>query len=334
MRDKNDNAIVVCNMENIDPVGIHTGDSIVVAPSQTLSDVEYQMLRDVSLKVIRALGIEGGCNVQLALDPHSFDYYIIEVNPRVSRSSALASKATGYPIAKLAAKIAVGLTLDEMLNPITGTSYAAFEPTLDYVISKIPRFPFDKFEKGERELGTQMKATGEVMAIGRTYEESLLKAIRSLEYGVHHLGLPNGESFDLDYIKERISHQDDERLFFIGEAIRRGTTLEEIHNMTQIDYFFLHKFQNIIDIEHQLKEHQGDLEYLKYAKDYGFSDKTIAHRFNMTEEEVYQLRMENDIKPVYKMVDTCAAEFESSTPYYYGTYETENESIVTDKEKS
>lgn len=333
MRDKNDNAIVVCNMENIDPVGIHTGDSIVVAPSQTLSDVEYQMLRDVSLKVIRALGIEGGCNVQLALDPHSFDYYIIEVNPRVSRSSALASKATGYPIAKLAAKIAVGLTLDEMLNPITGTSYAAFEPTLDYVISKIPRFPFDKFEKGERELGTQMKATGEVMAIGRTYEESLLKAIRSLEYGVHHLGLPNGESFDLDYIKERILHQDDERLFFIGEAIRRGTTLEEIHNMTQIDYFFLHKFQNIIDIEHQLKEHQGDLEYLKYAKDYGFSDKTIAHRFNMTEEEVYQLRMENDIKPVYKMVDTCAAEFESSTPYYYGTYETENESIVTDKEK-
>nr|WFN99956.1 carbamoyl-phosphate synthase large subunit [Staphylococcus aureus] len=324
MRDKNDNAIVVCNMENIDPVGIHTGDSIVVAPSQTLSDVEYQMLRDVSLKVIRALGIEGGCNVQLALDPHSFDYYIIEVNPRVSRSSALASKATGYPIAKLAAKIAVGLTLDEMLNPITGTSYAAFEPTLDYVISKIPRFPFDKFEKGERELGTQMKATGEVMAIGRTYEESLLKAIRSLEYGVHHLGLPNGESFDLDYIKKRISHQDDERLFFIGEAIRRGTTLEEIHNMTQIDYFFLHKFQNIIDIEHQLKEHQGDLEYLKYAKDYGFSDKTIAHRFNMTEEEVYQLRMENDIKPVYKMVDT---------PYYYGTYETENESIITDKEK-
>ncbi len=333
MRDKNDNAIVVCNMENIDPVGIHTGDSIVVAPSQTLSDVEYQMLRDVSLKVIRALGIEGGCNVQLALDPHSFDYYIIEVNPRVSRSSALASKATGYPIAKLAAKIAVGLTLDEMLNPITGTSYATFEPTLDYVISKIPRFPFDKFEKGERELGTQMKATGEVMAIGRTYEESLLKAIRSLEYGVHHLGLPNGESFDLDYIKERIAHQDDERLFFIGEAIRRGTTLEEIHNMTQIDYFFLHKFQNIIDIEHQLKEHQGDLEYLKYAKDYGFSDKTIAHRFNMTEEEVYQLRMENDIKPVYKMVDTCAAEFESSTPYYYGTYETENESIITDKEK-
>lgn len=314
MRDKNDNAIVV-------------------APSQTLSDVEYQMLRDVSLKVIRALGIEGGCNVQLALDPHSLNYYIIEVNPRVSRSSALASKATGYPIAKLAAKIAVGLTLDEMLNPITGTSYAAFEPTLDYVISKIPRFPFDKFEKGERELGTQMKATGEVMAIGRTYEESLLKAIRSLEYGVHHLGLPNGESYELDYIKERIGHQDDERLFFIGEAIRRGTSLEELHNMTKIDYFFLNKFQNIIDIEHELKNHQGDLEYLKYAKDYGFSDKVIAHRWDKEEKDIYQLRMSQNIKPVYKMVDTCAAEFESTTPYYYGTYEYENESIVTDKEK-
>ncbi|MFP5162612.1 carbamoyl-phosphate synthase large subunit [Staphylococcus equorum] len=333
MRDKNDNAIVVCNMENIDPVGIHTGDSIVVAPSQTLSDIEYQMLRDVSLKVIRALGIEGGCNVQLALDPHSMDYYIIEVNPRVSRSSALASKATGYPIAKLAAKIAVGLSLDEMLNPITGTSYAAFEPTLDYVISKIPRFPFDKFEKGERVLGTQMKATGEVMAIGRTYEESLLKAIRSLEYGVHHLGLPNGDSYDLDYIKARINDQDDERLFFIGEAIRRGTTLEEIHHMTQIDYFFLNKFQHIINIEHDLKANKGDIEYLKFAKDYGFSDRVIAHRFDMTEEEVHDLRIKNGITPVYKMVDTCAAEFESATPYYYGTYEYENESIVTDKEK-
>ncbi|MFH4935260.1 carbamoyl-phosphate synthase large subunit [Staphylococcus cohnii] len=333
MRDKNDNAIVVCNMENIDPVGIHTGDSIVVAPSQTLSDVEYQMLRDVSLKVIRALGIEGGCNVQLALDPHSMKYYIIEVNPRVSRSSALASKATGYPIAKLAAKIAIGLSLDEMLNPITKTSYAAFEPTLDYVITKIPRFPFDKFEKGERVLGTQMKATGEVMAIGRTYEESLLKAIRSLEYGVHHLGLPNGETYDLDYIKARIQDQDDERLFFIGEAIRRGTSLEEIHEMTQIDYFFLNKFLHIIDIEHDLKEHKGDIDYLKFAKSYGFSDRVIAHRFDMSESEVYNLRKQHNISPVYKMVDTCAAEFESATPYYYGTYEQENESIVTEKEK-
>lgn len=333
MRDKNDNAIVVCNMENIDPVGIHTGDSVVVAPSQTLSDVEYQMLRDVSLKVIRALGIEGGCNVQLALDPHSMNYYIIEVNPRVSRSSALASKATGYPIAKLAAKIEVGLTLDEMKNPVTGTSYAAFEPSLDYIVSKIPRFPFDKFEKGERELGTQMKATGEVMSIGRTYEESLLKAIRSLEYGVHHLGLPNGESFDLSYIKERIKAQDDERLFFIGEAIRRGTTLEEIHEMTKIDYFFLNKFKNIIDMEHALKANKGDIDYLKFAKRFGFSDRTIAHRFEMTEEEVFKLRQQHQIQPVYKMVDTCAAEFESTTPYFYGTYEEENESIVTDKEK-
>ena len=333
MRDKNDNAIVVCNMENIDPVGIHTGDSVVVAPSQTLSDVEYQMLRDVSLKVIRALGIEGGCNVQLALDPHSMKYYIIEVNPRVSRSSALASKATGYPIAKLAAKIAIGLTLDEMKNPVTGTSYAAFEPALDYVVSKIPRFPFDKFEKGERELGTQMKATGEVMSIGRTYEESLLKAIRSLEYGVHHLGLPNGESFDLDYIKARIQAQDDERLFFIGEAIRRGTSLEEIHEMTKIDYFFLNKFKNIIDMEHALKANKGDIDYLKFAKRFGFSDRLIAHRFEMTEQEVYQLRQQHNIYPVYKMVDTCAAEFESATPYFYGTYEEENESIVSDKEK-
>lgn len=333
MRDKNGNTMVVCNMENIDPVGIHTGDSIVVAPSQTLSDVEYQMLRDVSLKVIRALGIEGGCNVQLALDPHSMKYYIIEVNPRVSRSSALASKATGYPIAKLAAKIAVGLSLDEMLNPITKTSYAAFEPALDYVVTKIPRFPFDKFEKGERVLGTQMKATGEVMAIGRTYEESLLKAIRSLEYGVHHLGLPNGASYDLEYIKSRIKDQDDERLFFIGEAIRRGTTLEEIHELTKIDYFFLNKFLHIIQIEHGLKAHKGDVDYLACAKRYGFSDRVIAHRFDMTEPEVYELRKQYSITPVYKMVDTCAAEFESATPYYYGTYETENESIITDKEK-
>lgn len=333
MRDSNDNAIVVCNMENIDPVGIHTGDSIVVAPSQTLTDKEYHMLRDVSLKIIRALGIEGGCNVQLALDPHSFNYYIIEVNPRVSRSSALASKATGYPIAKLAAKIAVGLTLDEMMNPVTGTSYAAFEPALDYVVSKIPRFPFDKFEKGERVLGTQMKATGEVMAIGRTYEESLLKAIRSLEYGVHHLGLPNGEDFELDFIKQRISEQDDERLFFIGEAIRRGVTLEEIHEMTQIDYFFLNKFQHIIEIEHDLKDNVGDIDHLVWAKKYGFSDKVIAHRWNMTEKEIYDIRHANNILPVYKMVDTCASEFESNTPYFYGTYETENESIRSDKKK-
>mgnify|MGYP002719477244 CR=1 FL=1 len=333
MRDKNDNAIVVCNMENIDPVGVHTGDSIVVAPSQTLTDYEYHMLRDVSLRIIRALGIEGGCNVQLALDPHSFNYYIIEVNPRVSRSSALASKATGYPIAKIAAKIAVGMTLDEMMNPVTKTSYAAFEPTLDYVVSKIPRFPFDKFDKGERKLGTQMKATGEVMAIGRTYEESLLKAIRSLEYGVHHLGLPNGDEFELEHIMKQIGIASDERLFFIGEALRRDITVQEIHDITQIDMFFLNKFKHIIDIEHMLKENKGSLTHLEFAKKYGFSDKVIAHRFEMTEEEVFELRQQHNIMPVFKMVDTCAAEFESETPYFYGTYEEDNESIVSDKEK-
>ncbi len=333
MRDSNDNAIVVCNMENIDPVGIHTGDSIVVAPSQTMTDKEHQMLRDVSLSIIRKLEIEGGCNVQLALDPHSFDYYIIEVNPRVSRSSALASKATGYPIAKLAAKIAVGMTLDEMINPVTNTSFAAFEPTLDYVVSKIPRFPFDKFEKGERTLGTQMKATGEVMAIGRTYEESLLKAIRSLEYGVHHLGLPNGDDHSLEYLIHSIKAQSDERLFFIGEAIRRGVTLEEIHDWTKIDFYFLNKFKHIIDIERALKENPGSVDYLKWAKKFGFSDRVIGHRWEMSEDEVFKIRREEGIMPVYKMVDTCAAEFESNTPYFYGTYETENESLPGDKEK-
>ncbi|WP_052256678.1 carbamoyl-phosphate synthase large subunit [Salinicoccus sp. YB14-2] len=333
MMDSNDNAIVVCNMENIDPVGIHTGDSIVVAPSQTMTDKEHQMLRDVSLSIIRKLEIEGGCNVQLALDPHSFDYYIIEVNPRVSRSSALASKATGYPIAKLAAKIAVGMTLDEMINPVTNTSFAAFEPTIDYVVSKIPRFPFDKFEKGERTLGTQMKATGEVMAIGRTYEESLLKAIRSLEYGVHHLGLPNGDDHSLEYLIHSIKAQSDERLFFIGEAIRRGVTLEEIHDWTKIDFYFLNKFKHIIDIERALKENPGSVDYLKWAKKFGFSDRVIGHRWEMSEDEVFKIRREEGIMPVYKMVDTCAAEFESNTPYFYGTYETENESLPSDKEK-
>ena len=287
MRDSKDTAIVVCNMENIDPVGIHTGDSVVVAPSQTLTDREYHMLRDVSLKIIRALKIEGGCNVQIALDPESFKYYIIEVNPRVSRSSALASKATGYPIAKIAAKIAAGFTLDEIINPVTKNSYACFEPSLDYVVSKIPRFPFDKFEKADRLLGTQMKATGEVMAIGRTYEESLLKAIRSLEYGVHHLGLPNGKDFKIEYILRRIARAGDERLFFIGEALRRGISPRQIHSMTKIDMFFLDKMQNIISIEHELKNNRGDIDMLLFAKRYGFSDKIIAHRWNTTEDEIY-----------------------------------------------
>ena len=333
MRDSNDTAIVVCNMENIDPVGIHTGDSIVVAPSQTLTDREYHMLRDVSLKIIRALKIEGGCNVQIALDPNSFKYYIIEVNPRVSRSSALASKATGYPIAKIAAKIAVGMTLDEIINPVTKSSYACFEPAIDYIVTKIPRFPFDKFGDGDRYLGTQMKATGEVMAIGRTLEESLLKAIRSLEYGVHHLGLPNGDEFTLDKIIRRIKLAGDERLFFIGEALRRDVSIQEIHKHTKIDLFFLNKMKNIIDLEHLLKDNKNDIGLLRKAKIYGFSDRVIAHRWGMTEKEITDLRHKNNIRPVYKMVDTCAAEFESSTPYFYSTYEFENESVRSDKEK-
>jgi carbamoyl-phosphate synthase large subunit len=331
MRDGNDNAIVVCNMENIDPVGVHTGDSIVVAPSQTLSDREYQLLRNVSLKIIRALGIEGGCNVQLALDPYSFNYYIIEVNPRVSRSSALASKATGYPIAKLAAKISVGLTLDEMLNPVTGKTYASFEPALDYIVTKIPRWPFDKFESGNRSLGTQMKATGEVMAIGRTFEESLLKAIRSLEAGVYHFELNGAEEISNELLEKRICKAGDERLFYIAEAIKRGITVETIHHWSQIDLFFLNKLQGIIELERKLASNPMDIEVLKEAKQKGFSDKKIAELWEHNEKEIYNLRKSYGMVPVYKMVDTCAAEFESETPYYYGTYEEENESIVTDK---
>ncbi|MBY0144544.1 carbamoyl-phosphate synthase large subunit [Neobacillus niacini] len=332
MRDGNDNAIVVCNMENIDPVGVHTGDSIVVAPSQTLSDREYQLLRNVSLKIIRALGIEGGCNVQLALDPYSFNYYIIEVNPRVSRSSALASKATGYPIAKLAAKIAVGLTLDEMLNPVTGKTYASFEPALDYIVTKIPRWPFDKFESGNRSLGTQMKATGEVMAIGRTFEESLLKAIRSLEAGVYHFELNGAEEISNELLEKRICKAGDERLFYIAEALKRGITVETIHQWSQIDLFFLNKFQGMIELETRIASNQMDINILKEAKQKGFSDKTIAKLWNQKEQDIYTLRKDLGMIPVYKMVDTCAAEFESETPYYYGTYEEENESIVTDRQ--
>ncbi|GIW49623.1 MAG: hypothetical protein KatS3mg080_0234 [Anoxybacillus sp.] len=330
MRDAKDNAIVVCNMENIDPVGIHTGDSIVVAPSQTLSDREYQLLRNASLRIIRALGIEGGCNVQLALDPHSFQYYVIEVNPRVSRSSALASKATGYPIAKLAAKIAVGLTLDEMMNPVTGKTYACFEPTLDYVVTKIPRFPFDKFESANRHLGTQMKATGEVMAIGRTFEESLLKAVRSLETNVYHLELK--EQVDDALLQKRIRKAGDERLFYIAEAFRRGVTVEQVHAWSQIDPFFLTKIARIVAFETVLRDHVGDMTVLQQAKEMGFSDVAIANFWHMTERDVYEMRKRAQITPVYKMVDTCAAEFESETPYYYSTYEEENESIVTARE--
>ncbi|MDN5372571.1 MAG: carbamoyl-phosphate synthase large subunit [Carnobacterium sp.] len=331
MRDKNDNAIVVCNMENFDPVGIHTGDSIVFAPTQTLTDKEHQLLRDASLKIIRALGIEGGCNVQLALDPDSFNYYIIEVNPRVSRSSALASKATGYPIAKLAAKIAVGLTLDEMKNPVTGTTYAEFEPALDYVVAKIPRWPFDKFEQGDRKLGTQMKATGEVMAIGRTIEESLLKAVRSLEIGVSHVLLEEATlATDEDLIEKMIKAEDD-RLFYVVEGIRRGYTIEDLANLTKIDLFFLDKLLHIVELEDELKENKEDIDVLTTAKQYGFSDKAVAQLWDTNEQAVSALRYEHEIIPVYKTVDTCAAEFDSNTPYFYSTYEEENESIVSPK---
>lgn len=331
MRDSNDNAIVVCNMENFDPVGVHTGDSIVVAPSQTLSDREYQLLRNASLKIIRALKIEGGCNVQLALDPDSFNYYVIEVNPRVSRSSALASKATGYPIAKLAAKIAVGLTLDEMLNPVTGKTYACFEPALDYVVTKIPRWPFDKFESANRTLGTQMKATGEVMAIGRNFEESLLKAIRSLEADVTHLSLKNQEEIDDALLEKRIRKAGDERLFYLAEAIRRGTTIETLHSWSKIDLFFLHKLERLIAFEQELVEKPFDLEIAIAAKQKGFADKVLADLWDVTEIEIYKWRIDKKLIPVFKMVDTCAAEFESGTPYFYSTYEEENESIVTEK---
>ncbi|PID00109.1 MULTISPECIES: carbamoyl-phosphate synthase large subunit [unclassified Sporosarcina] len=331
MRDSADNAIVVCNMENVDAVGIHTGDSIVTAPCQTLTDRENQMLRNVSLNIIRELKIEGGCNVQLALDPDSFDYYIIEVNPRVSRSSALASKATGYPIAKLAAKIAVGLTLDEMMNPVTGNTYACFEPTLDYVVTKIPRWPFDKFESAKRNLGTQMKATGEVMAMGRTFEESIMKAVRSLETGQFDLSLPGGNEMSDEWIEQRIRKAGDERLFFIGEALRRGVTIETIHEWSAIDLFFLRKFENIVRYEEILKDNPYDKEIGYKAKRLGFPDMTIAKLWKTTEREVYDWRQAQGLVPVYKKVDTCAGEYESDTPYFYGTYEDENESVRTDK---
>ena len=332
MRDSADNAIVVCNMENFDPVGIHTGDSIVFAPSQTLSDYEYQMLRDASLSIIRALKIEGGCNVQLALDPHSFDYYVIEVNPRVSRSSALASKATGYPIAKLAAKIAVGLTLDEMKNPVTETTYAEFEPALDYVVAKIPRWPFDKFESGERVLGTQMKATGEVMAIGRNIEESLLKAVRSLEIGTYHAELPELSEVTDEELTEKMVKAQDDRLFYLTEAIRRGYSIQEINELTKIDLFFLDKLLHIVELETELAQNKKDTTLLKQAKQNGFADVKIAQLWGMSANEVREFRTAEKIVPVYKMVDTCAAEFESQTPYFYSTYEFENESVRSDKE--
>ncbi len=330
MRDSNDTAITICNMENLDPVGIHTGDSIVVCPSQTLTNKEYHMLRDSALKIIRALEIEGGCNVQFALDPYSFQYYLIEVNPRVSRSSALASKASGYPIARVSAKIGVGMTLDEI--QIANTP-ASFEPTLDYVVTKMPRFPFDKFTDANNSLSTQMKATGEVMSVGRTFEESLLKAIRSLEIGLFHLHHAKFDNEETDKLLEYIKIGTDDRIYAIAELIRRGVSVDEINSLTAIDRFFLRKIKNILDAEIEIASHKEDIEILRSAKKMGFCDKEIGILWGMSEIDIYNLRRQKGITPVYKMIDTCASEFESYIPYFYSTYEDENESVISERKK-
>lgn len=330
MRDSNDTAITICNMENIDPVGIHTGDSIVVCPSQTLTNKEYHMLRDSALKIIRALKIEGGCNVQFALDPKSFQYYLIEVNPRVSRSSALASKASGYPIARVSAKISVGMRLDEIR---LANTLASFEPALDYVVSKMPRFPFDKFSDANNSLGTQMKATGEVMSVGRCLEESLLKAVRSLEIGVYHLHSPKFDETPTEELKKYIKIGTDDRIYAIVELLRRNVKPDEIADITGIDIFFIDKLQNIARLECKLEASKWDKDVLLEVKRFGFSDREIAWAWNTTPMDIYKFRKEHNIFPVYKMIDTCASEFESYIPYFYSTYEEENESIISDKKK-
>lgn len=330
IRDANDTAITVCNMENIDPVGIHTGDSIVVCPSQTLTNKEYQMLRDSALKIIRALKIEGGCNVQFALDPKSFKYYLIEVNPRVSRSSALASKASGYPIARVSAKISVGMTLDEIMLVNTP---ASFEPALDYVVTKMPRFPFDKFTDANHKLGTQMKATGEVMGVGRTFEESLLKAIRSLEIGVNHLYMQKFNSEKTDSLIKYIKIGTDDRIYAIAELLRRGCETSVICTQTGIDRFFIDKMKKIVNMENKLKQCAGDMEVLYQAKKTGFSDKEIAQLWDKKEKDIFKLRKDSGIFTVYKMIDTCASEFDSYVPYFYSTYEAENESFAESRKK-
>ena len=330
MRDKNDTAIAICSMENVDPVGIHTGDSIVVAPAQTLSNKEFQMLRDSALKLIRALKIEGGCNVQFALDPLSFKYYIIEVNPRVSRSSALASKASGFPIARVTAKVAVGMTLDEIL--LEGTP-ACCEPAIDYIVTKVARFPFDKFSEASNELGTQMKATGEAMSIGRTIEESLLKALRSLETGVCHIHNKKFDNMATQEMLSYITRGTDDRIYAIAELLRRGIDRSLIYDRTKIDMLFLEKFKNIVRMERRLSDTVGDKAALYEAKRMGFGDKFIGQLWGMTEREVFELRESFDIKPVYKIIDSCSGEFDRYIPYFYSTYESENESIVSDRKK-
>ena len=327
MRDRADNCIIVCNMENIDPVGVHTGDSVVVAPSQTLNDIQYQMLRTASVDIIRYLEIEGGCNVQYALDPYSNQYYVIEVNPRVSRSSALASKATGYPIAKVAAKVAIGMTLDEITNAVTGETKACFEPSLDYVVTKFPRWPFEKFNLADRTLGTQMKATGEVMAIDRTLEGSLLKAIRSLEIGLDHIELKKIAHEMPEQLIERLQLVDDERLYVIAQALRVGISVEKICYITKINSFFINKIKNIVMVEKDLATNGVTEANLKTAKRYSFPDQVIARYANCSAEEVLAKRNEWNIHPTYKYVDTCAAEFEAHTPYYYSAYAKEDEVV-------
>ena len=331
IRDGADTAITVCNMENMDPVGVHTGDSIVVAPSQTLTNKEYHMLRDSALKIIRALDVKGGCNVQFALDPHSFRYFVIEVNPRVSRSSALASKASGYPIARVSAKIAVGMTLDEIRLANTP---ACFEPALDYVVTKMPRFPFDKFPTASNYLSTQMKATGEVMSVGRSWEESLQKAVRSLEDGKDAIRIPRFESWSDSELLDYAAKSPADRLYALGELLHRGMDPARICDATAISIFFLSKLKNITQFEEELRQNVGSADHLREAKRLGFSDPSIARIWNTTERAVYDLRMKENILPVYKMIDTCASEFESYVPYFYSTYGgRENESVVTDRKK-
>jgi len=326
MRDANDTCITICNMENFDPMGVHTGDSIVVAPSQTLSDKEYQMLRTASLKIIRALGIQGGCNVQLALDPDTYGYYIIEVNPRVSRSSALASKATGYPIARVAAKIAIGLHLDEIENKVTGRTLACFEPALDYCVVKIPRWPFDKFKSADRRITTQMKATGEVMALDRSFESGLMKALRSLEIGVLGLGYRHAAAWTEQNLDHLITVATDERIFAIAEAMRRGRSIDAIHVASHIDEWFLKKIKNLVDMELWLTGvNDGFVQRLAEAKNLGFPDRVIAALAGVRVDDVVLARKGMGIKPSYKIVDTCAAEFEAQTPYFYSSQDTEDE---------
>ncbi|HEX8465845.1 MAG TPA: hypothetical protein VF627_14610, partial [Abditibacterium sp.] len=328
MRDGNDTAITICNMENLDPMGVHTGDSIVVAPSQTLSDKEYQMLRTASLSIIRALGIEGGCNVQLSLDPNSSRYYVIEVNPRVSRSSALASKATGYPIARVSAKIAIGFHLDEIQNAVTKKTLACFEPALDYIVCKIPRWPFDKFGTSDRRITTQMKATGEVMAIDRSFEGAFMKALRSLEVGVTGLRAKGMSNLTEMEVEQLLRVPTDERLFVIFEALRRGLMVEEIHQITRIDRWFLRRIAKIVEMEGKLRGKKLDeltSDLWTEARKLGFHDAHIAELTGLDELELRARRKGFGLVPAYKMVDTCAGEFEAATPYYYSCFERESE---------